>query len=87
MPPIRSSVQKENPQSLEPSRAWVMRTHSSRCLERKPTSNPAGPSAQMSAMSASSESLRAVQSFVSTTIAMRSLRSCAAPDRSVEFLG
>src|ERR1019366_6156399 len=73
VPPMRSRVQKENPTSLPPSRPWVMSTHSSRCLDSSPMSKPAGPSVQMSAISASSASLSAVQSLVSISIAM----SCA----------
>src|SRR5579859_5385836 len=70
VPPMRSSVQNEKPWSLPTSRAWVMSTHSSRCFDSSPISNPAGRSVQMSAMSASSASLNAVQSLVSTSIAM-----------------
>ncbi|TML92534.1 MAG: hypothetical protein E6G06_05670 [Actinobacteria bacterium] len=38
VPPMRSSVQNENPWSRLPSRAWVTSTHSSRCFDSKPTS-------------------------------------------------
>src|SRR5262249_17904001 len=46
-------------------------TQASASLDRSPASNRDGPSAQMSAISANSASLRAVQSLVSTSIAMR----------------
>ena len=68
---MRSSVQKEKPSRRPRSRAWVISTHSSLCLDSKPMSNPAGPSVTMSAMSASSPSDRAVQSLVSTSNVMR----------------
>src|SRR3954470_4040051 len=47
-----------------------MSTHSSACLDRSPASKRLGPSAQMSAISASSPSESCVQSLVSTSIAI-----------------
>ena len=70
VPPMRSRVQNEKPHSLALSRASLTRTHSSRCFDSSPTSYPAGPSVQMSAISPNSASPSAVQSLVSTTIAI-----------------
>ena len=70
VPPMRSSVQNEKPFSPAPSRARETSTHASACLDSRPTSNRLGPSAQMSAISASSASLSCVQSLVVTSIAM-----------------
>ncbi len=72
VPPIRSSVLKEKPLRDRPSRARVTSTHASVCLDSRPTSKREGLSAHMSAISASSASLSAVQSLVSISIAMRS---------------
>ena len=71
VPPMRSRVLKENPFRRLPSRVMVISTHSSACFDSSPASKRLGPSAQMSAISASSASLSAVQSFVSTSMAMR----------------
>ena len=73
VPPMRSKVQKEYPRSFAPSRAWVTSTHSSRSFDKKPMSKAGSRSAHRSAISASSASLSAVQSFVATTIPMGQL--------------
>ncbi len=72
VPPMRSRVEKAKPLSERPSRTSVTSTQASVCLESSPTSKRAGPSAHMSAISASSASLSDVQSLVSISIAMRS---------------
>src|SRR3954464_4669837 len=59
-----------------------MSTHSSACFDRSPASKRLGPSAQMSAISASSASESCVQSLVSTSIAI----SRVAPGSSQEVL-
>src|SRR5258708_39781470 len=59
-----------------------MSTHNSACLDSSPASKRLGPSAQMSAISASSASESCVQSLVSTSIAM----SRGAPEGSQTVL-
>ena len=61
------------PWSLSSTWAVVQRTQSSFAFDSRPMSMPPGAPAPMSAMSASSASVSAVQSFVSTWIAMGSM--------------
>ncbi len=70
VPPIRSSVQNEKPRILPLSLATVTSTHSSHCFDSSPTSKALGDSVHRSAISAISASLIAVQSLVSTSIAI-----------------
>ena len=70
VPPMRSRVKKAKPFNRPPSRAVLMSTHSSVCLEISPIPNGLGPSAQRSAISSISASPSIVQSLVSTSIAM-----------------
>ena len=73
VPPMRSSVENMMPWSLSSMRAVVQRTQSSFAFESRPMSMPPGEPAPMSAMSDSSLSVSAVQSFVSTWIDMGSM--------------